>query len=276
MSIARRRVMPQGASPATGPDTDLPPPERVDPLQAVIFDVDGTLADTERDGHRVAFNEAFEAAGLNYRWSVEEYGQLLTITGGRRRIEYYLQSSGHSPTEAAALAAQLHRDKTRRFAALVRTGAMQARPGAAELISALRAEGVATAVATTGTGEWVLPLLDVLFGLDAFDVVVTGSDVTDLKPDPAVYLETLVRLDLTPADAVAVEDSANGVQAAVSAGLRCVAVINGYTRDQDLSGAVAVLDDLARPDGVSVLRGDPRWADGLTVAALRRLVAGGG
>ncbi len=275
MSIARRQNLPQGASPAAGPDTGPPLLKRVDPLRAVIFDVDGTLADTERDGHRVAFNEAFEAAGLNYRWSVDEYGELLTITGGRRRLERYLQSRGHSPTEAAALAATLHRDKTRRFAALVRTGAMKARPGAAELITALRAESVATAVATTGTSDWVLPLLDILFGLDAFDIVVTGSDVTDLKPDPAVYLETLARLNLTPADAVAVEDSANGVQAAVSAGLRCVAVVNGYTRDQDLSGAVAVLDDLARPEGVSVLRGDPRWADGLTVAALRRLVAGG-
>jgi len=274
MSIARRQNLPQGASPAAGPDTGPPLLKRVDPLRAVIFDVDGTLADTERDGHRVAFNEAFEAAGLNYRWSVDEYGELLTITGGRRRLERYLQSRGHSPTEAAALAATLHRDKTRRFAALVRTGAMKARPGAAELITALRAESVATAVATTGTGDWVLPLLDILFGLDAFDIVVTGSDVTDLKPDPAVYLETLARLNLTPADAVAVEDSANGVQAAVSAGLRCVAVVNGYTRDQDLSGAVAVLDDLARPEGVSVLRGDPQWADGLTVAALRRLVAG--
>ncbi|MDQ2881979.1 MAG: HAD-IA family hydrolase [Actinomycetota bacterium] len=245
--------------------------ERVHPLRAVIFDVDGTLADTERDGHRVAFNAAFEAAGLNYRWSVEEYGELLATTGGRRRIEGYLQARGHSAPEAAALAATLHADKTRRFIALVRTGAMRARPGAAELIDALRAEGVAVAVATTGTGDWVLPLLDLLFGIDAFDVVVTGSDVTDLKPDPAVYLETLVRLDLAAAEAVAIEDSANGVQAAVSAGLRCVAVVNGYTRDQDVSGAVAVLDDLARSGGVSVLRGDPQLADGLTVPALRRL-----
>jgi HAD superfamily hydrolase (TIGR01509 family) len=261
---------PRQAPSPTALETDRSLP--VDPLQAVIFDVDGTLADTERDGHRVAFNEAFAAAGLNYRWSVDDYGELLTTTGGRQRIERYLQSVGHPRTEAAALAAQLHQDKTRRFIALVRTGAMKARPGAAELISALRADGVATAVATTGSGDWVLPLLDMLFGIDVFDVVVTGSDVTDLKPDPAVYLETLARLDLAPTGAVAVEDSANGVRAAVSAGLRCIAVVNGYTRDQDLSGAVAVLDDLARPAGVTVVRGDPQLHHGLTVAALRRIV----
>ena len=241
-------------------------------LRAVIFDVDGTLADTERDGHRVAFNEAFEAAGLEYRWDVQEYGELLALTGGRRRIEHYLTAHGHDVDEAAALAADLHRDKTRRFAALVRTGAMQARPGTAELIRALRSEGVPTAVATTGTADWVLPLLDTLFGLDAFDVVVTGTDITDLKPDPAVYLETMARLDVTPEGTVAIEDSANGVQAAVAAGLCCVAVVNGYTREQDLSGAAAVLDDLARPGGVTVLRGDLQLSEGLSVAALRRLV----
>ena len=261
---------PQNTTAATGADND--PPSAIDLLRAVIFDVDGTLADTERDGHRVAFNEAFKAAGLSYRWSVPEYGDLLTTTGGRRRIERYLKAKGHPLSEATELAAELHRDKTRRFTALIRTGTMEARPGAVNLIRELRAEGVTTAVATTGTSDWVLPLLDILFGLDAFDVVVTGSDITDLKPDPAVYLEALARLRLPAANAVAVEDSANGVHAAVAAGLTCVAVVNGYTRDQDLSGAVAVLDDMARPDGVSVLHGDPQLRDGLSVAALRRLV----
>ncbi|MGH4012853.1 MAG: HAD-IA family hydrolase [Pseudonocardiaceae bacterium] len=265
--------MPITSSPGpSGRNAVSPASDQRDPLRAIIFDVDGTLADTERDGHRVAFNAAFEAAGLDYRWGVQEYGDLLALTGGRRRIDQYLQSKGHPAAEAATLAAELHQDKTRRFAALVRTGAMQPRPGVTELITALGADGVATAVATTGTGDWVLPLLDTLFGLDVFDVVVTGSDITDLKPDPAVYLETLARLDLTPDDAVAVEDSANGVRAAVAAGLRCVAVVNGYTRHQDLSGATAVLDDLARPGGVSVLRGDPALRDGLSVAALRRLL----
>ena len=264
---------PPRSSPATGPDSVALPPERTKLLQAVIFDVDGTLADTERDGHRVAFNEAFAAAGLEYRWDVQEYGDLLALTGGRRRIARYLQTKGHSPSQAEELAVTLHQDKTRRFAALVRTGAMTARPGTAELITALRAEGVATAVATTGTGDWVLPLLDTLFGLDAFDVVVNGTDITDLKPDPAVYLEALAQLGVPSAAAIAIEDSANGVRAAVAAGLRCVAVVNGYTRDQDLSGAVAVLDDLNRPGGVTVLRGDPQLREGLSVAALRRLCA---
>jgi HAD superfamily hydrolase (TIGR01509 family) len=263
-------AQPQNTSPSDDDSQRLPVQTNL--LRAVIFDVDGTLADTERDGHRVAFNEAFEAASLDYRWGVEEYGKLLATTGGRRRIERYLQSKGHSPSEASTLALRLHRDKTRRFTALVRSGAMEARPGTRELISELRAESVATAVATTGTSDWVLPLLDVLFGLDVFDVVVTGSDVTDLKPDPRVYQEVLARLQLTPAEAVAVEDSANGVRAARAAGLPCVAIVNGYTRDQDLSGALAVLDDMARPGGVSVLRGDPQLRHGLTVAALRRLI----
>ena len=273
-----RTARSQPTSPHPDPHPSSPDPSNAagtaagDPLRAVIFDVDGTLADTERDGHRVAFNAAFEAAGLDYRWDVDEYGELLTTTGGRRRIERYLRSRKNPPADIPELAAQLHRDKTRRFAELVRAGAMEARPGAAELIAQLRAEKVTTAVATTGTGDWVLPLLDILFGLDAFDVVVTGSDVTDLKPDPAVYHETLARLGLRADEAVAIEDSANGVQAAQAAGLRCVAVVNGYTREQDLSGAVVVLDDIARPGGVSVLRGDPELRDGLTVAALRRLI----
>lgn len=224
-----------------------------DRLRAVVFDLDGTLADTEREGHRVAFNEAFEAAGLPYRWDVEEYGRLLAVTGGRRRLEHYLREHGHEPTEAEALAADLHRDKTERFTALVRSGAISPRPGAREIVAELQAAGIATAVATTGRNEWVGPLLAQLFEPAAFDVVVTADDVSELKPDPELYHMTLQRLGSPAHRTVAVEDSAHGLQAALRAELRCVVVPNDYTREQDFAGAATILPDLRTVD-VATLR----------------------
>ncbi len=219
---------------------------------AVVFDVDGTLADTERDGHRPAFNEAFAAAELPYRWDPAEYGALLAVPGGRQRIEHYLNNRGLPPQRAAELAARLHADKTARFVERVRAGLVPARAGVADLLGALRAAGVRLAVATTGSREWVTELLDGLFGPDAFEVVVTGTEVTALKPDPAVYEQALAALRLPSTDAVAVEDSAIGVEAAVAAGLRCLAVTNHYTRGQDFTAAAAICDGFCR-DGSTPL-----------------------
>lgn len=212
-------------------------PEPVNPLRAVIFDVDGTLADTERDGHRIAFNDAFAAAGLPYEWSVEEYGELLRITGGDRRIAHYLRNQGWDEAVAKMRAAELHADKTRRFVEIVSSGALPARPGVPELLDAIRAAGLRPAVATTGTRAWVSALLDTLFGPDAFEVVLTAAEVPTLKPDPAVYLRMLDALDLPASAAVAVEDSGNGVRAATAAGLACAVVPNAYTEHQDFAGA---------------------------------------
>ncbi|MPZ67465.1 MAG: HAD-IA family hydrolase [Pseudonocardiaceae bacterium] len=213
---------------------------------AVVFDVDGTLADTERDGHRPAFNEAFAAAGLPYRWDGDDYGALLAITGGKRRIEHYLRDQGVPGQQADELATTLHASKTERFIASVRAGSVPARPGLAELLDELRAAGVRLAVATTGTAGWVRELLDGLFGPDVFELVLTGDDVPALKPDPAVYQQALLQLELPAQRVVAVEDSANGVRAAVDAGLRCAVVTNDYTRDQDFSGATVVCDGFSR------------------------------
>lgn len=217
------------------------PADRSRRSSAVIFDVDGTLVDSERDGHRVAFNEAFAAAGLPCRWEAQEYGRLLRITGGRRRIAAFLEESGYGAAEAARLAERLHADKTARLREMVRQGRILPRPGVRELIAALTSAGLPLAVATTGTRAWVEPLLDTTFGTGTFAVVLTGSEVTPLKPDPAVYREAVARLGVAADRAVAVEDSQNGLRAALAAGLSCVVVTNGYTQDEDFTGARAVL-----------------------------------
>jgi HAD superfamily hydrolase (TIGR01509 family) len=213
--------------------------------EAVVFDVDGTLVDSERDGHRVAFNAAFTAHGLPYQWDTDEYGQLLDITGGRRRLAAFLESRGYDAPAADALATRLHRDKTRRMREFAGRGVIAPRPGVTELLAELAGADVTLGVATTGSRDWVEPLLAHLFGPGLFAAVVTGSEVAALKPDPAVYIEALSRLSVPAGRALAVEDSGNGLRAALAAGVGCVVVTNDYTRDQDFSGAAAVYPSVA-------------------------------
>lgn len=215
-------------------------------LEAVIFDVDGTLVDSERDGHRVAFNAAFEDAGMPDHWDVPTYGRLLRTSGGDRRLASWFEEAGASPKDARDLAARLHRRKTEIMRQMVQDGRVQARPGVVQLLDELDASGIQMHVATTGTRAWVEPLLARVFG-QRFQTVVTGSEVTDLKPSPAAYLRVRELTGCSPEGTVAVEDSANGVRAALGAGLRCVAVSNAYTADDDLSGAALVADGFTDP-----------------------------
>lgn len=212
-------------------------------LDAVIFDVDGTLADTERDGHRVAFNAAFAAHGVEVTWDPDEYGLLLKITGGRHRIAADLRARGFGQT-ADQLAVDVHRTKTELFRDRVLAGEILPRAGVAGLVSGLRAIGVRVAVATTGRRAWAEPLVRHLLGEGTVEVMVTGDDVHRLKPDPQVYQLALRKLGLTPQAALAVEDSAVGLQAALGADLATVVVTNGYTADQNFSGAAAILPAL--------------------------------
>jgi HAD superfamily hydrolase (TIGR01509 family) len=222
-------------------------------LAAVVFDVDGTLVDSERDGHRVAFNAAFAEAGLPDRWDVATYGRLLHIVGGARRLASWFENTGRTPAEARSLAEQLHTRKTEIMRGLIADGRVQARPGVHRLLDELEAAAIPVHVATTGTRAWVEPLLERVFG-PRFHTVVTGTEVTELKPSPAVYLEVLRRTGCPADRTVAVEDSANGVKAAVAAGLRCLAAYNPYTRNNDLSGATLVAGGLEDPALVAWFR----------------------
>ncbi len=227
---------------------------------AAIFDVDGTLVDSERDGHRVAFNRAFAAADLPYRWSAEEYGELLEITGGRRRLTHYLRGEGVAAAPARDLAGRLHRDKTEIFVAMVRAGEVEPRPGVKALLGELAAAGARLAVATTGSPDWVHALLAGTFGAVDFEVVVTRREAPGLKPKPDAYLLALRRLGLRAGEAVAIEDSRNGLVAATRAGLPCAVVTNDYTAAQPFEEAALVAEDFG----------------GVDASALRALVGRGG
>jgi HAD superfamily hydrolase (TIGR01509 family) len=243
-------------------------------LEAIVFDVDGTLVDSERDGHRVAFNRAFEEAGLPDRWDVELYGELLEITGGDRRLKAYFQRRGMPEDEGAELARRLHPRKTEIFAAMARNGDFEPRPGVAELIRELEDGGVRLAVATTGTGAWVHPMLENLFGPERFEVVVTADEAPVRKPDPSAHLLALEGLGLAAAQAPAIEDSRNGLQAATAAGLACVIVVNGYTREQDFETADLILDSFGGPGAEARVLSDPHALSPpgrLDVETLRRL-----
>ena len=227
-------------------------------LRALIWDVDGTLAETERDGHRVAFNRAFAEAGLPWHWDERTYGELLAVAGGKERLEHWWRqvdpASCQAPATAARVAA-LHALKSRHYESLVASGAVELRPGVARLLREARAQGLTLAVATTTQPGNVTALLEHTLGpgsLQWFDVVAAGDMVPRKKPAPDVYRTVLDSLGLAPHETLALEDSAIGVAAASSAGVPTVAVRSCYTRDDDLRAACAVLDSLERHDDAPV------------------------
>lgn len=221
-------------------------------LRAVLFDLDGTLADTERDGHRVAFNRAFEQAGLPDRWDEELYGELLWVARGPNRLRHYFTHHRPLPArERERLVRKLAALKREAFLRIVAEGRIAPRPGAGRLVAALQRAGIATAVVTGGERDWVEPLLVRLFGPEVaarFRVVVTGDEVDRPKPDPESYLEALARLGCPAEDAVAVEDAEIGLRSAKGAGLACVVVTNAYTHRHDLRAADLVVDGFGTAD----------------------------
>lgn len=232
-------------------------------LRALIFDVDGTLAETERDGHRVAFNQAFAEQGVPWRWPEGLYGQLLEVGGGRERIYYYLKryrsdfvSEGE---DMETFAARLHRLKSDYFKQLVASGTIAARPGVKRLISTAYQRGIRLAIATTSAKENAIALIRSVLAPESpdwFEVIGAGDMVPNKKPAPDIYQFVLDRLGLPPEECLAIEDSRQGLLAATAAGIKTVVTVNDYTRKQDLSAASLVMNHLGDPNlPLEVLRG---------------------
>jgi HAD superfamily hydrolase (TIGR01509 family) len=243
------------------------------PLKALVFDVDGTLAETE-ELHRRAFNEAFRAFELPWRWSPRLYGELLRIAGGKERILHFVMAyQPHLLDATAPRVAEIHRHKTERYEQLLNDSPVPLRSGVARLMEEARAAGLHLAIATTTSRPNVRALLRTSApgGEGAFAAIVAGDEVARKKPFPAVYLRVMEHLGVDAGSCLAVEDSRNGVLAARAAGLHVVATPGAYTGADDFTGAVAVVSELGMPGrSYEHIAGAGRHDRNVTVEALER------
>jgi len=248
-------------------------------LKCLLWDVDGTLADTERDGHRVAFNMAFDEAGHKREWDVPTYGELLAVTGGKERIRFDIDRGGMHEMPAEEIAG-LHARKTIHYQTLIAEGRIPLRSGVRRLLEEAYAAGITLGVATTTTPSALDALIEHSLGhewFDRFAVLAAGDIVPAKKPAPDIYTYALEKLGMSAANTVALEDSENGWKAADAAGIKCVVTVNDYTRAHDFTGADLVVSEFgeAHRDAIEVLDNPHALADvhHVTLAHLRNILA---
>ena len=222
-------------------------------LKAIFFDQDGVIIDTERDGHRVAFNQTFREFGYQFQWDVEEYHLLLQVGGGKERMRHYLHTRGFgvevAPEAEADLIKKLHLRKTALFIELLESVRLPLRPGIKRLMMEAAQAGLKLGICTTSDEKAAHAIASRMLKDVPFTFILAGDIVKQKKPDPEIYLLALQKTGLAPHECLVVEDSANGVRAAKAAGIPVLAISNPYTEREDLSAADLVVTCLGDPDG---------------------------
>ena len=232
-------------------------------IKALIFDCDGVLVDTERDGHRVGFNRAFKEFGIDAEWSVDLYAKLLLVAGGKERMRAYFDEFGwpegvEGDDARDSLIAELHKTKTEITSRLVGEGALQLRPGVARIVDEALNSGVRLGVCTTSNPKFIDAVLDLL-GPErkaGFEFVHAGDVVSKKKPDPEIYELAKQSLGLPAHSCVVIEDSRNGLLAAKGAGLPCLITTSTYTVDEDFTEADRVVPELGDEPHVNITLAD--------------------
>ena len=227
-------------------------------MPALIFDCDGVLADTEKDGHLPSFNKTFAHFNLPVKWSLEDYAEKLKIGGGKERLKSLLTPDfiskaklPNSPELQSEEVAKWHKFKTNIYTDLVQSGVMPARPGIARIVKEAHAQGWTLAVASTSQEESVRAVLVHAVGksLASHFTVFAGDIVSKKKPSPDIYLLAIDQLELNPDDVIVIEDSNNGLRASLSAGLKTIVTVSSFTAKEDFSGASLVVSSLGDADG---------------------------
>jgi HAD superfamily hydrolase (TIGR01509 family) len=247
----------------------------VDPLEAILFDFDGTIAETERLGHRVAYNAAFAQLGLDWTWDSALYGELLAVSGGKERIAHFLDRYRHGGRmygDRAEFIAAVHERKQHIFNALA--GSIAVRPGVRRIVREARAAGLRLAIVTTAAGTGVDAVLEREPQLRAaFEFIAAGDIVPRKKPAPDIYAYALEALGTPAPRCVAIEDAAIGLRAARAAGIATLVTISEYTRDETFAGAAAVLSDLGESNAPAKVLAGPGPRNGFVdVEYLRALL----